>query len=181
MEKLSKVLLYYVTLVRYVAHSSPKILHILWNNKFELFDRTILMLYYKALGKRVAFTAHNVNRAKRDAKDSWFNRVTLRIQYRLCDHIFVHTQKMKDELCRDFAVTEKGVTVIPFPINNASPNTELTSVEAKRTSCLRKTNGRSFSSEESGLQGHGVPARCFSVALGQEANELSVDHRRGTN
>ena len=137
-EKLSKVLLYYVTLVRYVAHSSPKILHILWNNKFELFDRTILMLYYKALGKRVAFTAHNVNQAKRDAKDSWLNRFTLRIQYRLCDHIFVHTQKMKDELCRDFAVTEKGVTVIPFPINNASPNTELTSVEAKRRLGLRE-------------------------------------------
>ena len=38
----------------YVAFSSPKILHILWNNKFEHFDRTFLMLYYKALGKKNA-------------------------------------------------------------------------------------------------------------------------------
>jgi D-inositol-3-phosphate glycosyltransferase len=129
---LSKVLRYYGTLIRYVAPSSPKILHILWNNKFELFDRTVLMLYYKALGKKVAFTAHNVNQAQRDAKDSWLNRVTLRIQYRLCDHIFVHTQKMKDELCQEFAVSKKIVTVIPFPINNALPDTELTSTEAKR-------------------------------------------------
>jgi D-inositol-3-phosphate glycosyltransferase len=136
-EKLSKVLAYYARLIRYVARSNPKILHILWNNKFELFDRTILMLYYKVLGKRIAFTAHNVNQAKRDARDSWLNRVTLRIQYRLCDHIFVHTQKMKGELCRQFAVAEKAVTVIPFPINNASPDTELTSAEAKRRLGLR--------------------------------------------
>jgi hypothetical protein len=129
-ERLSKVLRYYARLVRYVARSSPKILHILWNNKFEFFDRTILMLYYKALGKKIAFTAHNVNQGQRDGKDTWLNRVTLRIQYRLCDHMFVHTQKMKDELCREFAVAEKAVTVIPFPINNASPDTKLTSAEA---------------------------------------------------
>jgi glycosyltransferase involved in cell wall biosynthesis len=133
-EKLSKQLVYYATLIRYAARSSPKILHILWNNKFELFDRTILMLYYKALGKKIAFTAHNVNQGKRDGKDSWLNRFTLGIQYGFCDQIFVHTQKMKEELCQDFAVSEKAVTVIPFPINNASPDTELTSSEAKR--CL---------------------------------------------
>lgn len=136
-QKLSKALAYYTKLIRHVACSSPRILHILWNNKFELFDRTILMLYYKALGKKIAFTAHNVNQAKRDAKDSWFNRVTLKMQYRLCDHIFVHTQKMKNELCEDFAVAERAVTVIRFPINNALPDTELTSIEAKRRLGLR--------------------------------------------
>jgi D-inositol-3-phosphate glycosyltransferase len=136
-EKLSNLLVYYAMLIRYVALSSPKILHILWNNKFEIFDRTILMLYYKALGKKIAFTAHNVNQAKRDAKDSWLNRVTLGIQYGLCDHIFVHTQKMKEELCEDFAIAEKAVTVIPFPINNASPDTNLTPAEAKRRLGLR--------------------------------------------
>jgi len=136
-EKLWKILVYYAALIRYVTDSSPKILHILWNNKFELFDRTILMLYYKTLGKKITFTAHNVNQGKRDAKDSWLNRVTLGIQYRLCDHIFVHTQQMKGELCQHFAVAEKAVTVIPFPINNASPDTGLTSAEAKRRLGLR--------------------------------------------
>src|SRR5580700_6580759 len=46
-EKLSKLLVYYAKLMRYAARSKPKILHILWNNKFESFDRTMLMLYYK--------------------------------------------------------------------------------------------------------------------------------------
>jgi glycosyltransferase involved in cell wall biosynthesis len=130
--KLGKLVVYYAKLMGYAASSRPKVLHILWNNKVEWFDRTILMLYYKMSGKRVAFTAHNVNQARRDSKDSWLNRTTLRIQYRLCDHIFVHTQKMKSELCRDFGVAEGAVTILPFPVNIAFPETDLTSSEAKR-------------------------------------------------
>jgi glycosyltransferase involved in cell wall biosynthesis len=136
-EKLSKLLVYYVRLIRYAARSKPKTLHILWNNKFEFFDRTILMLYYKMLGKKIVLTAHNVNQARRDSKDSWLNRTTLKIQYRLCDHIFVHTQKMKDELCQDFDVPENAVTVIRHPVNDAFPDTELTPIEAKRSLGLR--------------------------------------------
>ena len=136
-EKLSKLLVYYVRLIRYAARSKPETLHILWNNKFEFFDRTILMLYYKVLGKKIALTAHNVNQARRDSKDSWLNRTTLKIQYRLCDHIFVHTQKMKDELCQDFDVPENAVTVIRHPVNDAFPDTELTPTEAKRRLGLR--------------------------------------------
>jgi D-inositol-3-phosphate glycosyltransferase len=131
-EKLSKLLVYYAKLIRYAARSKPETLHILWNNKFEFFDRTILMLYYKALAKKIALTAHNVNQARRDSKDSWLNRITLKIQYRLCDHIFVHTQKMKDELCQDFDVAENAVTVIRHPVNDAFPDTELTPADAKR-------------------------------------------------
>jgi len=107
------------------------VLHILWNSKIELFDRTLLMLYYKALGKRIALTAHNVNQAKRDSQDNWLNRVTLRIQYHLADHLFVHTQKMKDELLKDFGVADQSVTVIRHPINDAFPDTGLISSEAK--------------------------------------------------
>jgi glycosyltransferase involved in cell wall biosynthesis len=136
-QKLAELLLYYSRLIRYAARSSPEILHILWNGKLELFDRTILMLYYKARGKKIAFTAHNVNGARRDSKDSLLNRITLGIQYRLCDHIFVHTEKMKNELCREFNVGEDVVTVIRYPINNAIPDTALTPVEAKKLLGLR--------------------------------------------
>lgn len=130
--KLYKLMLYYARLIRYAMQSEPAVLHILWNNKFEYFDRTFLMAYYKLLGKKVALTAHNVNQARRDAKDSFLNRLTLRIQYRLCDHIFVHTEKMKSELCQDFGVAEKKVTVIRHPINDAFPDTDLTPSQAKQ-------------------------------------------------
>jgi len=39
---------------------------------------------------------------------------------------------MKAELCQDFDVAEKAVTVFRYPINNAFPDTELTPTEAKR-------------------------------------------------
>jgi D-inositol-3-phosphate glycosyltransferase len=130
--KASRWLVYYAKLVRYSMSAKPKIFHILWNNKFEYLDRTLLMVYYKLRGKKIALTAHNVNQARRDSNDSILNRLTLRIQYRLADHMFVHTQKMKSELLADFGVRERAVTVIRHPINNAFPDTDLTPPEAKR-------------------------------------------------
>jgi glycosyltransferase involved in cell wall biosynthesis len=130
--KMARVLTYYWRIVCYSARAKSKIFHILWNNKFELFDRTLLMLYYRMLGKKITLTVHNVNAGKRDLNDSFLNRLSLRIQYNLCHHIFVHTEVMKSELVSDFAVTADKVSVIPFGINNTVPNTSLSTLEAKR-------------------------------------------------
>lgn len=130
--KVFRILAYYSKLIAYAASAKPKIFHILWNNKFETFDRTFLMLYYKLMGKRVVFTAHNVNKRRRDSRDSFLNRLTLRIQYRLADHIFVHTEKMKAELMDQFGVSTDRASVIPFGINNSVPNTPLTTKEARQ-------------------------------------------------
>lgn len=132
LQKMTRVLVYYGRLMGYAATSRPGIFHILWNNKFDLFDRTLLMLYYKLLGKKIVFTAHNVNAGIRDGNDSWLNRLSLKIQYRLSDHIFVHTEKMKAELTAQFGVAGGKVSVIPFGINNTVPDTELTPGEARR-------------------------------------------------
>jgi len=131
-DKIARVLVFYGRLIRYASIAKPKIFHILWNNKLQYFDRTLLMLYYKLLGKRIALTAHNVNAGKRDSNDSWLNRLTLKIQYRLVDRIFVHTEKMKTELLEDFGVRKGSVTVIPFGINNSVPDTNLTAGQAKQ-------------------------------------------------
>jgi D-inositol-3-phosphate glycosyltransferase len=130
--KVLRVLKYYARLIGYAAKAKPKLFHILWNNKFQLFDCTLLMLYYKLLSKRVVFTAHNVNAGKRDQNDSWLNRISLKVQYSLCDHVFVHTNGMKQELISDFRIPEGKVSVIPFGINNTVPSTSLSSAEAKR-------------------------------------------------
>jgi len=135
--KIARVLTYYWRLIRYAATAQPKVFHILWNNKFEFFDRTLLILYYKLLGKKIIFTAHNVNVCKRDGTDTWLNRLSLRIQYQLVDHIFVHTRRMKSELVAEFGVIEDKVSVIPFGINNTVPNTDITTVDAKRMLGIR--------------------------------------------
>ena len=138
-EKLARVLRSYVRLMRYAAGARPGIFHILWNNRFPWFDRTLLTAYYKLLGKKLVFTAHNVNQGKRDGKDSFLNRLGLRIQYRMVDHIFVHTDKMKSELLEDFGVRSESVSVIPFGINNSLPQTSLTPAQARQRLGIKST------------------------------------------
>jgi len=138
LSKVFRILLYYARLFLYAAVAKPRIFHILWNNRFEIFDRTLLMFYYRILGKRIVLTVHNVNADKRDSKDSRLNQLTLRIQYRLAHHIFVHTEKMKRELIDEFNAQSSRVTIIPFGINNAVPNTSLSSAVAKRRLGLRE-------------------------------------------
>jgi glycosyltransferase involved in cell wall biosynthesis len=130
--KVLRILMYYVRLIAYAITARPKIFHILWNNKFEYFDRTVMIGLYKAFGKKIVLTVHNVNIGKRDATDSLANRLTLRMQYRLADHLFVHTEKMKAELTDDFGVSPSKISVIPFGINNTVPATSMTGAEARR-------------------------------------------------
>lgn len=136
--KVFRISRYYFRLIRYAATAQSRIFHILWNNRFETFDRTLLMLYYRLLGKKIVLTAHNVNAGRRDSKDTWLNRLTLRIQYRLAHHLFVHTEKMKRELVEEFGVRANRATVIPLGINNAVPITDLTPSEAKQRLGIRE-------------------------------------------
>src|SRR5688572_6894474 len=128
--KVLRVLRYYARLIRYAASDDARVLHILWNNKFEHFDRTALMLYYRLAGKRIVLTAHNINVAARDRRDSWLNRLSLRIQYHLCHHVFVHTDAMKSQLLSEFGIPAHRATVIPFGINDTIPKTSLTREQA---------------------------------------------------
>lgn len=130
-QKIIRVLTYYLRLTRYAFTAHPKVFHVLWNNKFEYFDRTFLMLFYKLCGRKIALTAHNINIGRRDSKDGFLNRLTLKLEYRLVDHIFVHTDKMKAELCTDFGVRDDAVTVLIHPLNVAVPETGISPRAAK--------------------------------------------------
>jgi glycosyltransferase involved in cell wall biosynthesis len=136
-QRVGQLARFYVRLLAYLATRSRPIVHVLWNNKLKVFDRTVLLLYYKLLGKKIVYTAHNVNAGKRDGNNTLSNRLSLKMQYRLSDHIFVHTEKMKAELMEEFGVREQAVTVIPFGINNSVPDTDLTPAQAKKKLGLR--------------------------------------------
>ncbi|HVU15375.1 MAG TPA: glycosyltransferase family 4 protein [Candidatus Didemnitutus sp.] len=129
--KMLRLARYYARLVAYAATAQPRIFHLLWNNKFEYFDRTVLMAYYRLLGRRVMLTAHNVNIRRRDGNDSALNRWTLRYQYRHADRIFVHTGLMKQELVAQFGVAPERCVVIPFGLNSTVPDTALTPAQAR--------------------------------------------------
>ena len=135
--KVVRILKYYTRLMRYAVSARPGVFHILWNNKFEWFDRTLLLLFYRMLGKRIVLTAHNVNAGKRDQTDTWLNRLTLRIQYRLAHCIFTHTEKMSQELIEEFDVSPSRVVLIPYGINNAVPDSSITPLEARERLGIR--------------------------------------------
>jgi D-inositol-3-phosphate glycosyltransferase len=130
-EKILRVLKYYGRLLRYAAATDAKVFHILWLNRFIYLDRTLLILYYKALGKRLVFTSHNVNAGSRDGTDSLLNRLTLRFMYRRLDHIIVHTERMKQQLLEEFGVREGNVTALPCGINDMVSATDVTRAEAR--------------------------------------------------
>ena len=126
------MLAYYSRLIAYAWRAQPRVFHILWNNKFAWFDRTLLTCYYRLCGRLVTLTAHNVNAARRDGHDTWLNRVTLRLQYAQCARIFVHTAAMRDELIRNFGIAAHKVCLIPYGVNDAVPETALTREDARR-------------------------------------------------
>lgn len=130
--KVTRVLKYYFRLMKYAAKTDSRVFHIIWLNKFEFLDRVFLNIYYKVLGKKLVFTAHNINAGERDGNDTLINRLSLRFMYKIVDHVFVHTEKMKRQLIGGFNIRENKVTVIPFGINNTVPKSELTRMQARK-------------------------------------------------
>jgi D-inositol-3-phosphate glycosyltransferase len=131
--KIWRVLSYYARMIVFAAQTDAKLFHILWFRKFRLFERTLLNVYFKLLGKKLIFTAHNVNDHARDGRgDGIVNWVSLKFLYGIVDHVFVHTTRMQHELVESFTVSKDKVTVVPFGINDVIPPSTLTRAEAKR-------------------------------------------------
>lgn len=136
-EKIIRVLKYYYKLIAYSIKTDSQLFHILWLNKFIYLDSTLLNIIYKIFGKKLVFTVHNVNIKERDGDNTLLNRLSLRFLYNIVDHIFVHTEKMKNQLIEDFNVKQDKVTVIPFGINNIMPKSDLTKMQARKKLHLR--------------------------------------------
>ena len=88
-------------------------------------------LYYKLFGKKIVFTAHNINDRARDNTDTIMNRFTLRFLYWIVDHIIVHTALMRNDLVKDFSVDPEKISIVPFGINKIVPNSELSRHDAQ--------------------------------------------------
>lgn len=131
MEKVKRVLKYYYKLLKYAAQTDSKIFHILWLNKFTYIDRTLVNLYYKMLGKKILYTAHDINYRELVGQDSFLNSFTLRFMYNLVDHIFVHTEVMKQQLQKIYNVAGEKISVVPFGVNEVIPSTDLSTVNAR--------------------------------------------------
>jgi glycosyltransferase involved in cell wall biosynthesis len=136
-EKVFRVIKFYLKLVKYAVYTETKLFHILWLNKFLFLDRTFLNIFYKICGKKIVFTAHNIDQKERDGKNTLINRMSLKFLYLIVDHIFVHTEKMKLQLIDSFHVRGDKITVIPYGINNMVPDTKMSKNQARNELSLK--------------------------------------------
>lgn len=137
LRKAKRVTVYYLRLIRYAYATDSPLFHINWLNKFVYFDRIVMTSYYKALGKKIVYTAHNIDQQERDGKSSWFNQFTLRAMYGMLDHVFVHTNKMRQQLIDQFRVEPDKISVIPFGINSTLPETDIDKGHAREVLGLK--------------------------------------------
>jgi D-inositol-3-phosphate glycosyltransferase len=131
-QKALRILRYYVRLMTYSLRTRCRLFHVQWENKFIFLDRTLLLLYYKILGKRLVLTAHNVNGEEREGRDSALNRFSLKVMYTVADHIIVHTARMKTELSQRFRIEPAKVSVIPYGVYGIANGLKLSRNEARQ-------------------------------------------------
>lgn len=108
---------YYWRLFWYVLRTDATVFHIQWLNRFELFERLAVVPWFRMMGKRLVFTAHNVDsHARNDGRSSLLNRSTLLFMYRRMDRIIAHTQSIRAELVAQFGIPIHRIEVIPHGI-----------------------------------------------------------------
>ena len=130
-KKAYRIIKYYFLIIRYTLKTDSNLFHIQSINKFEIFDRTVLMVYYKMFRKKIIFTAHNIDKGERDEKNTFGNKFSLNFLYKIVDHLIVHTDKMRLQLIENFDVPESKITVIPHGIMDVVPKTNMTPTEAR--------------------------------------------------
>jgi glycosyltransferase involved in cell wall biosynthesis len=121
----------YLRIAAYAAKTDSRLIHIQWPFKLVFLDRTLLNLYFKMLGQKVVYTAHNVDGDARDGTSTWLKRFSLRFLYRSVDHIIVHTELMRLELMSSFGIAARKISVIPHGVMSAVPETTLSRAGAR--------------------------------------------------
>lgn len=118
LEKSRNIIRFYFLQLIFLIFNKPKIIHFQWLDRYFFMDRIIIPLIAKIRGHKTVLTVHNVNALKRDNKDSFYNRITLQILYRLCNQLIVHTPKSSMELQNDFKIKSSKISIIKHGMNN---------------------------------------------------------------
>lgn len=108
---------FYYLQIFYLLSRKRRIIHFQWLDRHKLIERIIIPLIAKVRGHKTVLTVHNVNAGKRDNRDTWLNTFTLRLVYKLCNHLIVHTVDSKKELQADFQLPGSKISVIKHGMN----------------------------------------------------------------
>jgi D-inositol-3-phosphate glycosyltransferase len=130
--KFRNLIKYYYLQIKHIVTKKPRVIHFQWLDRIYFFDRIIIPGIARMFGHTVILTVHNVNAKKRDNNDTLYNRLTLSILYKLCNHLIVHTPQSKHELETDFKIPDTKISIIKHGMNNKVQIMDLTQNEARR-------------------------------------------------
>ena len=127
----ANIIRYYFLQIWFLISHKSRIVHFQWLDRYKFIDRIILPSIARIFGHKVVLTVHNINSGKRDNCDTWGNRMSLRILYKLAHRLIVHTEQSKKELMLEFPTRESKVKVIKHGMNNRVSQSGLTTSQAR--------------------------------------------------
>lgn len=130
--KATNTLRFYSLQIWFLISKKARIVHFQWLDRFIYVDRIVLPLIARLSGHRVVLTVHNINAGKRDKRDSFGNRMSLKILYHLANRLIVHTEKSKEELMAEFPIKESKIAVIKHGMNNRVTISGLSASQARK-------------------------------------------------
>ncbi len=127
------ILRLYLLQIAHLIFNSPRIIHFQWLDRNKIPDRIVLPLLARLRGHKIVYTVHNVNAEKRDNRDTWTNRLTLKTVYKLSHHLIVHTHASKVDLINEFRLSPQKISVVKHGINNRVIQKGLSQSDARKS------------------------------------------------
>src|SRR5690606_28329469 len=126
--KVIRLLRYYYRCLAHIWKSDAPVVHIQMF-RFGLLEGTLLTFLYKALGKKIVYTAHNV---QPKGKNNALNRLKYSLIYRNLDHIICHTDEIKDKLVSRYHISPQKVSVVQRGLNQLTPVSSISQAAARQ-------------------------------------------------
>jgi len=123
---------FYFLQIWFLMSHKPRVVHFQWLDRVKFLDRILLPLIARLFGHKVVLTVHNINAGKRDNRDTWANRISLKSLYRLSHKLIVHTANSKTELATEFPIADSKISIIKHGMNNRVQRTGIDTSDARK-------------------------------------------------
>ena len=125
--KFLRVVKYYLRCLTYIWKTDIRVVHV-QGFRFYFLEGLILMPVYCALGKKIVYTAHNL---QPKGESNPLTYLLFFLIYRVPAQIICHTTTMKSTLVARYKIPGANVTVIRHGINVSVPSLEIEQREAR--------------------------------------------------
>lgn len=130
--KIYRIILFYFKLLAYILEDNSQLYHLHFPNKFLFIDFVLTNILLKLKGKKIIYTAHNIDFDTRDKKQSLYKKIILNFHYRIVNHIIVHNKFSHRILVQRYPFTKTKITISRIGLNIVTRKTGLRKIQARR-------------------------------------------------